>query len=108
MELVLHRARPVFFSDLKPRASFVPLILPHLLERCLEYIMSVSLALGVLNMAPIFMLDGEHALGAFLDLLLPRWPLPRRQAVSRVVLIGCSVLFALNIVVSAIALITSL
>ena len=48
----------------------VPLALPHVLEQLLAYTFAVSAALALINMAPIWFLDGEAALKAAFDLSL--------------------------------------
>ena len=49
-------------SDFVPRSSFVPLQWPHVIEQMLVYTFAVSAALALINMAPIWYLDGEAAL----------------------------------------------
>lgn len=46
--------------------------LPSIAERQLQYLASISLALAILNMAPVFWLDGEASVSLFLKLLVPR------------------------------------
>ena len=49
-------------SDFVPRSTFVPLQWPHVIEQMLVYTFAVSAALALINMAPIWYLDGEAAL----------------------------------------------
>ncbi|KAL1919709.1 uncharacterized protein VTP21DRAFT_1640 [Calcarisporiella thermophila] len=55
-------------SDLQPRASFLPVGLPRVLELAIGYTASFTSALSVLNALPAFGLDGSHALGDFIKL----------------------------------------
>ena len=47
-------------SDFTPKFSFMPLTLPIFLERLLYYTCSFSLALGLINIVPCSMLDGQY------------------------------------------------
>ena len=49
-------------SDYAPKSSFIPLHWPHAIEQMLVYTFAVSAALALINMAPIWYLDGEAAL----------------------------------------------
>jgi Zn-dependent protease len=66
--------------------------------------MSISGALGLLNMVPMFYLDGEHACTAFLKVLLPAMSEDQRQKISRVIFWASSVLLAITLLVSLFAL----
>lgn len=63
--------------------------IPNVLERQLQYTCSISLALAIFNMAPVYYLDGEASLALFLKLLMPH--LARYQAdkvCNRLLLMG--------------------
>lgn len=49
-------------SDYVPKLSLIPLLWPHIIEQMLVYTFAVSAALALINMAPIWYLDGEAAL----------------------------------------------
>lgn len=49
-------------SDYVPKSTLIPLHLPHMFEQLLVYTFAVSAALALINMAPIWYLDGEAAL----------------------------------------------
>ena len=49
-------------SDYVPKFNLVPLHWPHMVEQLLVYTFAVSAALALINMAPIWYLDGEAAL----------------------------------------------
>ena len=55
-------------SDFIPKSSFVPLQWPHVIEQMLVYTFAVSAALALINMAPIWYLDGEAALSSAVKL----------------------------------------
>jgi Zn-dependent protease len=59
-------------TDYAPMAWWVPMGLPHVLEQLLAYTFSVSAALALLNMAPVYGLDGEAALKSLFQLGDPR------------------------------------
>eukprot|EP01094_Clydonella_sp_ATCC50884_P016255 TRINITY_DN2702_c0_g2_i1.p1 TRINITY_DN2702_c0_g2~~TRINITY_DN2702_c0_g2_i1.p1 ORF type:complete len:487 (+),score=123.08 TRINITY_DN2702_c0_g2_i1:343-1803(+) len=83
-----------------PRYSWVPLGIPDEAKQLALFVASVSAALGLLNLAPALMLDGQHALAAYIDLFFPRTPYPTRLLYFRSVLYCGSALFVLNVVVS--------
>ncbi|ORY91217.1 hypothetical protein BCR43DRAFT_498714 [Syncephalastrum racemosum] len=47
---------------LRPRFRILPVSLPHMSELLLQYISSFTLALAILNILPVFQLDGQYAL----------------------------------------------
>eukprot|EP00026_Physarum_polycephalum_P005879 Phypoly_transcript_05918.p1 GENE.Phypoly_transcript_05918~~Phypoly_transcript_05918.p1 ORF type:complete len:585 (+),score=99.29 Phypoly_transcript_05918:109-1863(+) len=49
--------------------SFLDIDLPYILDKSLRYLASISAALAMLNMAPVYYLDGEWCLRPFLALL---------------------------------------
>ena len=51
-------------TDFVPKSSLIPLQWPHLIEQVLVYTFAVSAALALINMAPIWYLDGEAALSS--------------------------------------------
>lgn len=55
-------------TDYCPAAWWVPMRLPHMLEQLLAYTFAISAALALLNMAPVYGLDGEAALRSLLQL----------------------------------------
>jgi membrane-associated protease RseP (regulator of RpoE activity) len=62
----------VQIAEFSPRRWWLPsFTLPTLISQFLNYLASLSLALGVLNLAPVYFLDGEWACWAFISLLLP-------------------------------------
>lgn len=62
----------VQIAEFSPRRWWLPFFsLPKLITQFLNYLASLSLALGVLNLAPVYFLDGEWACWAFISLLLP-------------------------------------
>lgn len=55
-------------SDFAPKSNFIPLQWPHVIEQMLVYTFAVSAALALINMAPIWYLDGEAALSTAVKL----------------------------------------
>ena len=55
-------------SDFVPKSSWIPLQWPHMIEQMLVYTFAVSGALALINMAPIWYLDGESALSSAIRL----------------------------------------
>ena len=66
-------------TDYCPVAWWVPMGLPHVIEQLLAYTFAVSAALALLNMAPVYGLDGEAALRSLLQLGEPRGPVRSPQ-----------------------------
>lgn len=75
---------------------------PNMLERQLQYVVSISLALAILNMAPVYYLDGEAAVSLFLKAMVPTMgPLQLARWSGRLLATGTSLL-VLNILVALI------
>lgn len=55
-------------SDFVPKSGWIPLQWPHMIEQLLVYTFAVSGALALINMAPIWYLDGESALSSAIRL----------------------------------------
>lgn len=72
--------------------------LPRLLETLLQYTASLSAALGLLNAAPIYHLDGHHLTAAVFG--LARLPPPAEARLASALLFAGSLLFGCNLVVS--------
>lgn len=87
----------VLTTDYKPTGR-APVWLPQFLQTLLTYIVSISSALALLNMAPAYALDGQWALGALLELSLPEYP--HRERVANVVLSISTVLLVCNILMA--------
>lgn len=73
---------------------------PDLVERFLRYLFSISGALGLLNMAPVFWLDGQYSTLAFIWFFFPSVDEETRAAICKYLLITVSLLFLLNILMS--------
>jgi len=71
-------------------------------ENFLYYITSISAALGILNMAPVFMLDGQWTFVALCDLLFPKATYQDRHIWSQYILWIGSAFFISNLVLSTI------
>lgn len=87
-------------TDLRPRIWPLPVSLPRHVETSLNYLFTISLALAILNLAPVYHLDGEWATRAFVALLLPSVSEARRQELLRWIFRSVSVLFAVNVALS--------
>ena len=53
-------------SKFCPKYGFVPLVLPEVVIKLCNYIVSFSSALAVLNVVPSLMLDGQHMMNVIL------------------------------------------
>jgi S2P endopeptidase len=73
---------------------------PNVLERQLQYVVSISLALAILNMAPVYRLDGEASASLFIKLLVPGIDSFRLAKISGILLNFGSSLLALNILLA--------
>eukprot|EP00735_Rhodelphis_limneticus_P001240 TRINITY_DN11823_c0_g1::TRINITY_DN11823_c0_g1_i1::g.16528::m.16528 TRINITY_DN11823_c0_g1::TRINITY_DN11823_c0_g1_i1::g.16528 ORF type:complete len:503 (+),score=8.30,sp/O54862/MBTP2_CRIGR/32.48/1e-60,Peptidase_M50/PF02163.17/3.4e+02,Peptidase_M50/PF02163.17/2.2e-13,PDZ_2/PF13180.1/0.00042,PDZ/PF00595.19/0.011 TRINITY_DN11823_c0_g1_i1:62-1510(+) len=75
----------------------IELDLPRIVEKSLRYTASVSLALALLNMAPVFWLDGEISSALFLTALFPNSDQAHLES-ARKVLVSCGTgLLLLNV-----------
>jgi S2P endopeptidase len=92
----------IIASDYEPRLRFLSPFLPEDLDEALRYLVSISMALALLNIAPVYYLDGQHALSAILQLvdLAPS----TRTVLTTYLLGGTSLLLAANIAVSLVSL----
>lgn len=92
--------------DLRPRWSIIPVTGPLHLQRQLEFTLSLSAALGVLNAAPAYLLDGQYLVAALAILFLPRtWTDQRRQQCANGILTSGTLLFGVTVVISLIKLV---
>eukprot|EP01119_Soliformovum_irregulare_P000266 TRINITY_DN10197_c0_g1_i1.p1 TRINITY_DN10197_c0_g1~~TRINITY_DN10197_c0_g1_i1.p1 ORF type:complete len:464 (+),score=76.40 TRINITY_DN10197_c0_g1_i1:1693-3084(+) len=88
-------------TELYPRAIIkwlVPSWLPMAIDKMLHYIFSFSSALAILNMAPVFYLDGSHATIGFLAWLIPSMLTERRKRLSDIIFSATALLLSINIV----------
>lgn len=84
-------------SDYMPVSNtFSPVWLPPFLRTISIYILSISSALAMLNMLPAYALDGQWALAAFMENILPEHP-KRNKIVNLILTIG-TVLLIMNII----------
>ncbi|KAI9208910.1 peptidase family M50-domain-containing protein [Polychytrium aggregatum] len=60
----------VRIGSLVPRARWLPICIPYMVEELLQFIMSFTFALAVFNMVPSHMLDGQHALVVIVDVIM--------------------------------------
>eukprot|EP00884_Botryococcus_braunii_P021430 jgi/Botrbrau1/7971/Bobra.9_2s0122.1 len=77
--------RALELTDYLPKFFFVPLWLPHFLELFLAYTFSVSAAIALVNMAPVYHLDGDAALEAALELARPEGELPHVNHMGQII-----------------------
>ena len=96
-------------SDKQPKFE-IPILrtLPATLNKFWQWLFSISAGLGLLNMAPVYWLDGEWVLSALLRYLLPD-PARHltRQKISKWILRSGTALLGLNIALGLIVYILS-
>ncbi|CAL4181959.1 unnamed protein product, partial [Meganyctiphanes norvegica] len=86
-------------SNYVPKYSFVPLSWPNNLETYCDYMVKFSGALAVLNMVPVFYLDGYWIFGALIDLLfVGRLELITRRSLQMLISMCGTTLLALNLI----------
>ncbi|CAJ0943218.1 unnamed protein product, partial [Mesorhabditis belari] len=83
-------------SPLVSRWSWVPRVLPHTVELLGKYVVTLSVALGVLNAVPCFALDGQHIVVAISQSV--KIPRKRRHRLVQVLLLYGTFLLAANVV----------
>ena len=72
--MIIHASRcgwtvqAIEVTNYAPVALWVPMGLPHMMEQLLAYTFSVSAAIALLNMAPVYGLDGEAALKSLMQM----------------------------------------
>ncbi|XP_055333114.1 membrane-bound transcription factor site-2 protease-like isoform X2 [Paramacrobiotus metropolitanus] len=76
--------RALRVSNYSQAESLLPLWLPGIVEIWLKYIVSVSLALAILNVVPCVGLDGQHIFSIWLDVLFAKQYLPAAWTPHRV------------------------
>jgi len=82
-------------SKFCPKYGFVPLVLPEVVIKLCNYIVSFSSALAVLNVVPSLMLDGQHMMNVILELLLTgRFSKYRERIQFTLILLGTSLVVA--------------
>jgi len=67
-----------------------------------RYIISISGALAILNMVPMFFVDGEWICKGTLLLLFPHLSAAQHKNTNKYILIFGSLLFVVNVIVAAI------
>jgi hypothetical protein len=75
---------------------------PNIIERQLQYAASISLALALLNMAPVFWLDGEASAILFVKLFMPSVDSFKLSKIKGTLLYIGTMLLALNILLAVI------
>ena len=83
-------------GDFLPLYSSTPLWIPPLLQTLAIYIISISSALALLNMLPAFALDGQWALSALIEIILPEHP--KRNKIVNGILTAGTILLVMNII----------
>ena len=84
-------------SDYQPVTPSAPLCIPVMLQTIATYIVSISSALALLNMLPAYSLDGQWALGALLEHVMPEHPF--RNKIANGILTTGTVLLVMNIII---------
>lgn len=86
-------------SNYVPKYSFIPLSWPNSLETYCDYMVKFSGALAVLNMVPVFYLDGYWIFGALIDLMFAdRLPNITRRSLQMLISMMGTILLALNLI----------
>jgi len=86
----------LFFFFLSPR-------IPLMISKFLQYVLSMSSALALLNMAPVTYLDGGWACTSFIKLFFPRMDATKVEALTKWTGITTGILLVSNILLSWIA-----
>ncbi len=82
--------------DFLPLSPSIPLWIPPLIQTLAIYMISISSALALLNMLPAFALDGQWALTALMEIIMPEHP-KRNKIVNGILTLG-TVLLVMNII----------
>lgn len=68
-----HLYQQVLVEDYTSRWWLIPAYLPRMIRTMLWYIVSISLAMSILNIVPTYRLDGEYACVSALAIVLSYW-----------------------------------
>lgn len=87
-------------SNYVPKFKFLPIAIPDVLETFMEYLISFSGALAILNAIPCYALDGQWITSALVELGLSRVIASRqkRGTICRTIVILGTVLLAITVV----------
>jgi len=87
-------------GDFLPRISLFDVRWPIFLEKFFSYVLSISSALGILNLAPVFYLDGAYATTTLLQLFAPSIPNQKRIKICNIIFYCTSFLLIANVILS--------
>ncbi|CAG5125872.1 unnamed protein product [Candidula unifasciata] len=90
----------VSLSNYVPKAAFIPVNLPFVIETFCKYIISLSGALVILNVVPCYALDGQYICHAFIELIFrPSIPDPEiRSLIYWLVIFFGTILLIVNVI----------
>jgi membrane-associated protease RseP (regulator of RpoE activity) len=91
-------------SDFLPRTWPFSPQWPMSIERFLSYLMSISAALGLLNLAPIFYLDGAYAFQTLVDIFASSLSRHMRNQISKSIFSFTLILMVTNMGLSLLAM----
>ncbi|CAD5222453.1 unnamed protein product [Bursaphelenchus xylophilus] len=94
----------VTISELVPRFRWIPLWLPDLVELFGQYLVTFSLALGVLNAVPCYGLDGQFICYTVIDYFFASKPLQQRNRIAGLIVLAGSSIFLLNLIIGFVKL----
>ncbi|KAL3084843.1 hypothetical protein niasHT_031728 [Heterodera trifolii] len=107
---VADQTRPVLFigslneplqmvevSELTPRFGIVPWWVPRVVELFARYLLTLSLAMGILNAVPCYGLDGQFIGTTLVDYFCHNWPPNARKRMAKMLLTSGTVVFCSNI-----------
>uniref|UniRef100_A0A183CH89 Membrane-bound transcription factor site-2 protease n=1 Tax=Globodera pallida TaxID=36090 RepID=A0A183CH89_GLOPA len=110
--LVTGQARPVLFigyldeplhmvevAELTPRFGLIPWWMPRVAELFARYLITLSLAMGILNAVPCYGLDGQFIGATVVDYFCQNWPLSVRKRMSNMLVTSGTVIFCSNILI---------
>ncbi|CAD5217722.1 unnamed protein product [Bursaphelenchus okinawaensis] len=94
----------VTVSELVPRFRWVPLWLPDLVELFGQYLVTFSLALGVLNAVPCYGLDGQFICYTVIDYFFSKRDVQQRNRIAGCIILAGSSIFLLNLIIGFVKL----
>jgi len=75
---------------------FLSLAIPEAVENLFRYVATISSAMGILNMAPMFFVDGHWAFQDIMMILFPKMTKARRKLICCYVFTSVTILLVLN------------
>lgn len=89
----------VDISEFTPRFNFIPWYLPTIVELFARYLITLSLAMGILNGVPCYGLDGQFVSSTVVDYFCQNYSMSFKKRVDKFIMISGTILFCSNMLI---------